>query len=193
MKNFMTKKYMKFNYINNNTIYLITFLISEIICILITRFNINLSGSTYFTALNIIQPLYFFPILITSYFIFLCSNSKNTLIFSTIGLIIYSVILHIFITQLGALFTNSTGTINFIKYSSKIYFICLPLISFRIYNKKYEKNFYFKLFIDTITFLILTLLSNYFFYVKGVLYIVPIFEFIYFIISILKSTKNPTR
>lgn len=175
----------------NNLMKIILLLFSEIICLSITRFSINLSENTYNISLNIVQGLYFIPILIVSLYTFLTSKSKkNIIIFSTIFLIFYSILLRLFIKQIASLFAVSLGVINFVEYSSKIYFICLPLIGFRIYHLKNTRRIYYILVSRIVLFFILSLLLNYFFNLKGILYAIPLHEFIYFIIIFIKRNRG---
>lgn len=169
--------------------------ISEWICYFITITSLISydNNSIYLSSINIIQILYFLPILFVSlYAFFNPKDSRSIFINSTIGLIIYSVILHIFINPIASLFSNIPGIINFVEYASKIYFICIPLTGTRILIIKKEniKKSYFLIFFRIILLFVITLILKKLFELKGVLYSWPIYEFLLFISLIILQKKR---
>lgn len=174
---------------------LLTFIISEIFCLFMIKMNITLyeNNDIISSGINFVQFLYFLPMFVSSLYIFLCKNSNRTkIIYSTIGLILYSISLHFFIEQIATLFTNVSGIIHFVEYASKIYFISLPLVGFKILAIKKEENIqkiFFLLLLRIILLLIISLIFNHLFKLKGILYSWPLNDFIFFIGIFLKSKK----
>ena len=168
---------------------LILVYISEILCFLITRIYLTSydKQNIYGFSMNIVQSLYFLPIfLISIYFLISKKPNKSLIIHSTIGLIFYSITLHIFIIPICSLFTKNTGIVHFVEYASKIYFICLPLIGFRIFfilREKNMKKLYLFIFMRIILLSGITILFHHLFQLKGILYGWTICEFIVFLIS----------
>lgn len=179
-----------------NLIKLILLLFSELFCFEITRINLFSyhNDAIYVTSINIVQIVYFLPVFLISLYFFISTKSnKSLLINSTIALILYAIFLHIFIVPITSFFTNTQGIINFTKYASKIYFICLPLVGVRIWGIKKEKNikncFWFVL-TRIIFLLLITLVFKNLFELKGVLYACPLCEMIYTLIFIRKYKKT---
>lgn len=183
----------------NNLLKLFVLFISELVCFWIIKINLISYDiqNIYDSAINIVQGLYFLAVLAVSIYIFISNKSHKSLIInSTIGLIIYSIILHFSITSIVSCLTKISGVINFVKYASKIYFICLPLVGFRILTikKRHIKKSYFLICLRVILLVLITFLFNYCFNLKGVLYAIPLNEFIIFVILIiLVFKKNTTR
>ena len=89
--------------------------------------------------------------------------------------------------MLYILSVRTQGIINFIKYASKIYFICLPLIGFRIFfilKEKNRKKLFFLIFMRIILLFGITVIFNYLFGLKGVLYSWSLSELITFFIIV---------
>lgn len=174
---------------------LFVLLISEMICFFIVKITLFLgeNNSIYSFGINIVELLYFFPIFVFGLYLFYSKHSNRLkLILSSIGFILYSIFLHFFIRQIIELFVSSLGTINFVVYAFKIYFICLPLVGFRILATKKEntQNVYFLVFIRIILLLFFSLLFKKFFALKGILYSWPLHEFILFFWSFVKLIKQ---
>lgn len=173
----------------NKTVKKVLFLsISEIFCYSITLLLFKPYTTIYLEGNFIIQLIHFILFLSISIYIFIKKDNKTCLVYSTVFLIISSLIIHFSISNLK----NSNGIINFIKYSSKIYFLTIPLNSFFIF---YLKNVEFKNFIKVILskiiiLFIISLLTTHFFDNKGTLYSLPFTEFIFFIFSITHIVKN---
>ncbi len=148
----------------------------EIIYFLIVRISIHQYdyNNIYHSGIDIIQFLYFIALFIVTLYFSISHKKKSTLLInSTIFLIIYSTILRIFIKSIAVYFTNIQGIINFANYAGKIYFICLPLSSFRLLCSKNS-------FFNIILFFITTVLFQTFFDLNGLLYSIPFYEFICF-------------
>ena len=182
------------NFVEKNKIKKLFFaIISELICFFIIRINLIKydTNNLYLSAMNIVQILYFLPILLLYIFFYISKKvNKKLLIFSTMGLIIYSIFLHFCITPITSFFTNTPGIINFTKYASKIYFICLPLISFRIFiifNCDLNYVYFLTRFI---LFTLITFIFDYYFGLKGILYSNPLCELLYFIFSLYMLFQN---
>lgn len=175
---------------------LILILFSELFCFEITRLNIfsYQNNAIYIASINIVQILYFLPILLISLYFFIISTkpNKSLLINSTIGLILYAIFLHIFIAPITSLFTNTQGIINFTKYASKIYFICLPLMGVRILGIKKEtmKKSYFLLIFRIVLLFVITIIFKNLFDLKGVLYGWTLSELIYALILFIRYKKT---
>ena len=170
-------------------------LLSEVVCFWITRIFLTSydNQKIYNSSMNIVQGLYFLPILLISIYFFFNNKSERTiLIHSIISLIVYSAILHFFIKQISSLFTNINGIINFVEYALKIYFICLPLLSFRIlaFFKLTIKNLYFSLFIRITLLTLITFLFTIWFGLKGILYAWSLNELMLFIIALIYLNKK---
>ena len=169
----------------NNILSFILILITELLCVFITRFYVlsTNSESTYSFGMNVIQILYFIPTLSTSLYIFFSKSKKQKkLIISTIILIIYSIILHFFSKNIAKLFTQTSGIINFIEYAGKIYFVFLPLLGLKFIKIKNSQKLYIKLLLRIFILSISCVIAKYFFGLKGVLYCVPINELLIFFI-----------
>ena len=178
-----------------NLLSLFLILLSEVVCFWITRIFLTSydNQNIYNSSMNIVQGLYFLPILLISiYFFFSNKSEKTILIHSIISLIIYSAILHFFIKQISSLFTNISGIINFVEYAFKIYFICLPLLSFQIlaFLKLTIKKLYFSLFIRIILLTLITFLFTHWFGLKGILYTWSLNELILFFLAIIYLRKK---
>lgn len=173
----------------NNILKIFLLVICEIICFGITDFFIIDYDMLYFKAMLILQLLHLLPTLLIA----LPANpTKKLLTISTFLLIIYSVILHFFIDEIISVFVKARGLINFVEYASKIYFICFPLVGFRILWAKHE-NLHDAFLGDISRILLLTFISilfNDLFFIKGVLYAVPLSEVIIFIILIHKKAET---
>lgn len=175
-----TKKYIK----KNNLINLLIFLISELICFTITSVYLIEydKQKIYFSAITLVQLFYFIPILLVSCYFFLSQKSEKKLLsHATFFLICYSIILHFFIKQFAMLFTNSSGILNFVEYSAKIYLIVLPLVGFEIFaiKRKLMKKSYFLALFRIILLILITFVFRFFFGLKGILYSWPLSEFIW--------------
>ena len=176
----------------NNLKNVILIIISYLICFVITRLALNLSDKIYFSALTIVQGFYFLAVLITVLYIFYNQNSdKRVLIFSSIGLILYSACFYFFAKSIFSHLVSTSGIVNFIAYSSKIYFIALPLLGFLIWKLKKEntKKLCFLLIFKIIFLLVITFIFHYFFKNNGVLYSFPLSEFIFIIYLYLSKEK----
>lgn len=176
----------------NKVANLLVFLLSELIYLGITSINLIEYDrqKIYLVAISIVQLFYFIPILLVSCYFFLSQKAeKKLLTHTTFFLIFYSIILHFFIKQLAILFTNSSGILNFVEYSEKIYFICLPLLAFEIFSIKKEtlKNLYFLLVFKIIGLFFITFVFKFLFGLKGVLYGLPLCEFLCILIFFIKS------
>ena len=160
----------------------ISFLVvTDIICFIITRLFIDLSNNIYLSAVNILQILYLIPILLTTIYFFVSKSDKKSLVISTIALTIYSAIFYIFVKQIFSQFINTSGIVNTLEYSYKIYFIFLPLFGFTLFKLKKEniKKSCFLLIFKIICLLVITLLFNNLFSLKGVLYAWPLTQTIF--------------
>lgn len=147
----------------------------------------------YSSGINIVLILYFLPILVGSLWIFFGKCSYRTiLIVSTLGFTLYTSFLHFFIRQIAVLFSYPNGTIHFIEYATKLYFICLPLAGFSILTLKKEnrQKAYFLIFFKIILFVMTTLVLEKFFYLKGVLYCWPLCEFFCFLTYFLYKFRK---
>lgn len=164
-------------------------IISEFICFFIIKTNLIKydQNGIYSYSINIVQGLYFLPILLLTIYIYLSKKTQKTLLINcTIFLIIYSIILHNFITPIASIFTATPGVINFVKYASKIYFICLPLVGFRILKMKLAsiKQLCLLGLERLIGLALLTVLLGYWFGLTGVLYGWSLSEMGWFIYNI---------
>lgn len=182
------KKYIK----KNNLINLLIFLISELICFSITSIHLIEydKQKIYLPAITIVQLFYFIPILLVSFHFFLSQKTeKKLLTYATFFLICYSIILHFFIKQLAMLFTSSSGILNFVQYSAKIYLIALPLTAFEIWGIQkgiFEKTWLVLLF-KIILFIFITFIFKFLFGLKGILYSWSLCEFFYIFLFFIKN------
>ncbi len=182
------KKYIK----KNNLINLLFFLISELICFGITSVNLIEydKQKIYLVALSIVQLFYFIPILLLSCYFFLSQKTeKKLLTHATFFLIFYSIFLHFFIKQLAMVFTSSSGILNFVEYSAKIYLIALPLTAFEIWGIQkgiFEKTWLVLLF-RIILFIFITFIFKFLFSLKGILYSWSLCEFFYIFLFFIKN------
>lgn len=180
--------------IKNKSFFFVSFIISEMICFYIIRTNVILykNDHIYSFGIDIVQFLYFLPVFICGlYLFFFTTSNRKKLIYSTLGLIFYSIFLHIFIREIAILFTSANGIVNFVEYAFKIYFICLPLVGFSISLMKQQntKISYFLLFMRIfLLFIIVTVFSN-LFDLKGVLYSWPLIELISLSIFFMEHKK----
>ncbi len=167
---------------------LLLLIISELFCFSLTRFSISSYDmeNIYDLSLIIVQILYFIPTLVVYVlFLFYPKSDKTLAILSTIGLIIYSIILHFAITPIVSLFIKVLGILNFVEYSAKIYLLTLPLLGFKmlLFQKIiFRKTFYFWITLQTFILLFTTIVFNHIFSLKGVLYSWPFCEFAVFLI-----------
>ncbi len=173
---------------------IIFILLSELICFTITNISlISYTNSVYSFGMNLIQCFYFLPIFICSFYSFLSKQSNRTiLLISTSIFILYSVFLHVGIEQITTFFTSLPGTIHFVVYASKIYYIALPLLGFRILMLKKEatKKAAFLMLLKIILLLFITILLKHFFQLKGVLYSLPLSELIFMFTLLILSKKK---
>lgn len=175
----------------NKVANLLVFLLSELICFGITSINLIEYDrqKIYLVAISIVQLFYFIPILLVSCYFFLSQKAeKKLLTHTTFFLIFYSIILHFFIKQLAMLFTNSSGILNFVEYSAKIYLISLPLMGFEILPIKKEtlEKLYFLLLFRIIFLVLITFVFKTFFALKGLLYSWSLYELLYTILLFIK-------
>lgn len=175
---------------------LLIFIISEIICFFVVKISIDLfeNNDIYSIGINIVQFLYFLAMFVSSLYLLLGKNSNlRKLIYTSFGLILYSLVLHFFIKQIASLFTTINGIIHFVEYASKIYFICLPLIGYKILLIKKEESIQkviFLLGLRIILFIITIFLFRNLFALKGVLYSWPLSEFITMLLFRIKHRKS---
>ncbi len=146
------------------------------------------ANSIYNAGIDVIQFLYFEAIFIL-YLYFSISQKKPSSLLknATIFLIFYSIFLHFALEKIATNFTTILGVINFIKYAGKIYFICLPLISFRIWEEQNNSTKKYFTFLKIFLFFLFIICLQKLFGLNGILYSVPLFEFIYFCQIILKN------
>lgn len=170
------------------------FLFSEIIYLFLIKINLisYANDKIYSIGINIVQFLYFLPIFLCSSYCFFCQKpTRTSLVYCSVGLLIYAIILHHFIRQIAGFFTDIPGIINFVEYASKIYFICLPLVGFPIMAIKTEQNYnkiYFFIILKFFLLLGIILIFKRLFALKGILYAWPFNEFLCFIrISLQKK------
>ena len=114
----------------------------------------------------------------------------TTIIYCTLLEISLSLILYIFPKDIFSTFTKTTGIINFAIYSSKILFISSSLFALKIlipaylYNQNKKK----KLAILVLSKIAITIISIIILYIKfntkGILFSIPICDFIFYIIYI---------
>ncbi len=161
----------------------------EIIYLLMIKINIiQFANPIYHTGIDVIQFLYFGAVFILYLYFSIRPKKAPTLLKNaTIFLIFYSIFLHFSLEKIAANFTTISGTINFIKYAGKIYFICLPLISFRIWAEQTNPPKKIFIFVKIFLFSLLTFCLQKLFGLNGILYSVPLFEFICFCQIILKN------
>ncbi len=175
---------------------LLIFIISEIICFFVVKISIDLfeNNDIYSIGINIVQFLYFLAMFVSSLYLLLGKNSNlRKLIYTSFGLILYSLVLHFFIKQIASLFTTINGIIHFVEYASKIYFICLPLIGYKILLIKKEESIQkviFLLGLRIILFIITIFLFRNLFALKGVLYSWPLSELITMLLFHIKHRKS---
>ena len=116
----------------------------------------------------------FIPLLVTFFYIIFIINNCNLL----------------------NIFNIPTGIINFINYSLKILLfsgVCIPINLF-LENKDQKESSLLILLIKIIIFTTISLLSIIIFKLKGLLYIIAIFEIIKFVINIINNkTQNQTK
>lgn len=173
---------------------LILFILSEILCffILKTALISYESNQIHLFGFNIVQFLYFLPVFVSSLYLFLGKQqNRQKLIYTSLGLILYAIILHFFIRKIAGLFVTTTGMLNFVEYAAKIYFISLPLVAFEILTIKKEtlKKSSFLLIFRLILLIIITILFKNLFQLKGILYSWPLVELISTFICFIKC-KN---
>lgn len=163
-------------------------LLLEIIYLLIIKINImQFANPIYNAGIDVIQFLYFFAFFIVYLYISIRQKKTSSLLRNaTIFLIFYSIFLHFLLEKIATNFTNVSGTINFIQYAGKIYFICLPLISFRIWAEKNNSSKKFFIFVKIILFCTFAIFLQKLFGLNGTLYCVPFCEFVYFCQIIFK-------
>lgn len=115
------------------------------------------------------------------------------LIYATSFEIVLSIFFHIFSKEFFSIFTNVSGIINYSVYSSKILFITSSLYSIKILipafliknNKKTAILIFSKIAVNLIfIFVGYNLFNN-----KGILYSIPICDFVYYIIYIVAFLK----
>ncbi len=119
----------------------------------------------------------------------------TTIIYCTLLEISLSLILYIFPKDIFSTFTKTTGIINFAIYSSKILFISSSLFALKIlipaylYNQNKKK----KLAILVLSKIAITIISIIILYIKfntkGILFSIPICDFIFYIIYILNIIR----
>lgn len=173
-----------------NKISLIFLLFTELICFTVTRISLfsYINNEIYFWSMNFVQFLYFLPVLLIALYFFISTKSdKRLLVNSTIGLILYAIILHIFMVPIVSLFTNKQGIVNFTEYTWKIYSICLPLVGIRVLG---IKKSYFLFVFRIILLFIITLVFKKFFALKGTLYAWPLCEIIYILFLFIRYKKR---
>lgn len=174
---------------------LIFLLFTELLCFQITRIYLSsyTNNEIYLSSMNLVQSLYFLPFILTSIYFFTGIRSDKSLIInSSIGLILYTITLHIFIFPIVSIFTDIQGVINFVEYAWKIYSICLPLIGIQMLAIKKEaiKKSCFLLIFKMIMLFLITFIFNKLFALKGVLYAWSLSEMIWFLISEIILFKN---
>ncbi len=119
----------------------------------------------------------------------------TTIIYCTLLEISLSLILYIFPKDIFSTFTKTTGIINFAIYSSKILFISSSLFALKIlipaylYNQNKKK----KLAILVLSKIAITIISIIILYIKfntkGILFSIPICDFIFYIIYFLNIIR----
>lgn len=120
-------------------------------------------------------------------------NFLNTLIYCTFLEIALSFILFLFPEKIFSLFTNTKGIINFAVYASKILFISSSLFAFKIIVPVYLKNKNKKITILVLSKIVITIILCTFLYftlnTKGLLFAIPICDFMFFIIYFLNIIR----
>lgn len=126
---------------------------------------------------------------------FFASKKKflSTLIYCTLLEIALSFILFLFPEKIFSLFTNIKGIINFAVYASKILFISSSLFAFEIIVPVYLKNKNRKITILVLSKIVITIILCTFLYfifnTKGLLFAIPICDFVFFIIYFLNIIR----
>lgn len=146
----------------------------------------------------IIYLIMIFPLIIISLNKKIYISKKQfftTIIYCTLLEISLSLILYIFPKDIFSTFTKTTGIINFAIYSSKILFISSSLFALKIlipaylYNQNKKK----KLAILVLSKIAITIISIIILYIKfntkGILFSIPICDFIFYIIYILNIIR----
>lgn len=146
-------------------------------------------------------------IIIISPVIFICRKKNiikskkifvRALIISTFIEILFSFFIYNYSKKFFSLFTETTGIINFATHCSKILFICSPLYGFKfLIPRLLKKNNAKKtviLVITKITANIIFAITGYLlFNFKGILYSVPVCDFVFYIVYLIifiKYLKN---
>lgn len=146
----------------------------------------------------IIYLIMIFPLIIISLNKKIYISKKQfftTIIYCTLLEISLSLILYIFPKDIFSTFTKTTGIINFAIYSSKILFISSSLFALKIlipaylYNQNKKK----KLAILVLSKIAITIISIIILYIKfntkGILFSIPICDFMFYIIYILNIIR----
>lgn len=127
---------------------------------------------------------------------FFASKKKflSTLIYCTLLEIALSFILFLFPEKIFSLFTNIKGIINFAVYASKILFISSSLFAIKITVPTYLRiNKNKKITILVLSKIVITIILCTFLYfifnTKGLLFAIPICDFVFFIIYFLNIIR----
>ena len=147
----------------------------------------------------IIYFLITLPIEILSFINKIYKNQKKfilVLYLSIIYSVITSILLYSFPYKIFSIFTSTKGIINYGVYAFKILFISSSLYTIKIlipkylsYNLKTKKIAIFKISKIALTILF-SIISYLLFNTKGILFTIPIIDFIYSIIYIFLLFKN---
>lgn len=140
------------------------------------------------------------PIRLLSFYKKIYKNPKKFILILIISIIYFasiSILLYKFPYSYFELFTNINGIINYGVYAFKILFLSSSFYSIKLLIPKYlslihnKKIVILKLQISKITILILLSIINYLlFNTKGILFTIPLVDFIYSLIYLYLYIKN---